>query len=578
MFQKDMSESAWDKLKMRCKTDLFFLGHDVLEKRFTERTHRAMCDFYVKKDPSYETFRHFADAYEGPKDRLQLVPRKAYKSTIKVIDNIQWHICWPDVSIMCMTATNGLASSFVSEFQSYLIVYKGERNPKTGRIEGGSPTLFQELFPEFCITEKESYLGGAFTSPARKRFSKEPTIGAISIQQSGSGWSCDLLDFDDVLSDDNTETGLQLEKLEKRIAMATNLRKKFGFRHIVGTRYHPLDAYGKLAESNGIVSVYGDFTTEHLAYLCRPCWWLKGQPYKQPEYKTWKPNPDDVELFFPEDLTFKIMAKELREQPEVFFSQELNDPIEAANVQFTEELVRSCFVDHTSVPKEGTIYMAWDLAYGTASGRDYTVGAAGLLDSQGRWFIIGLVRDRFNPTETAQAIVNNLAAYKPRRASIEDSVGTKWMLNDIDMLSKEQGVSCDLDWICLGQGTEDAKMDRMVTLHPLMTGRRLFFVNTLIEVNEIIKEFRNVGTKRTRNDIPDAISRLTLTYQSQSNQATYRVQDDERAQAEWNELADQRMSDMLFCKGKYAPVEPVVEPEPEYYTDPVTGLPSPHPY
>lgn len=579
----NLSRSKVDELKFRCKTDLFFLAKEVLTikgepTRFTENTHRAMCEFYVKKDPSFKTFRAFAEQYQGPKDRLQLVPRKAYKSTIKVIDNLQWHLCWPDISVLVMTAANDLASAFVEEFQSYLIVKGAERNPVTKKLEGGEQTLFQELFPEFCITQKESSKGGDFISPARKNFSKEPTIGALSIQQSGSGWSCDILDFDDVLSDDNTETGLQLEKLEKRIAMATNLRKKFGFRHLVGTRYHPLDAYGHLAESNDIIQLYGDAETENLKYLCRPCWWLKGEPYKQPDYKVWKPNAAEVDLFFPEDLTFRIMAKELKEQPEVFFSQELNDPVEAANVQFTDDLVRSCFVDHTCLPKEGVTYVAWDLAYGTKAGRDYTVGAVGFMDRQGRWFITDLVRGRYSHTELSYQIVNTNRLHNPLRYCIEDTTGARWITNDIDRTAKEMDVSTDLDWISLGQGTDDAKMDRMVTLHPLMTGKRLFFLNTLLYVDDLVKEFKNIGTKRTRNDIPDAISRLCLTYAVQAQRLSYRLDEEERAAVEFHELAEKQVSDMIFGKGRYAPKDPEPAPEkPEYYVDSMTGLPSAYP-
>src|SRR5258706_6944848 len=243
MRRKDFTPEQIEKVKDQCRRDLFFLGKEVIVpcrwpggRTFSNFTQKPVCEFYVKKDPSCKTFRQFSDQYKGPKDRLMLLPRKGWKSTIKVIDDIQWLLCWPDISILTMTAERGLAKSFIDEFQQYFIVKRSERNTERktkdfplGVLEGGDPNIFQELFLEFCITEKESSVKGEFLSPARKIFSKEPTIGALSIQQSGSGWSCDVLNFDDVLSDDNTETGLQLEKLEKRIAMADKLRKKYGF-------------------------------------------------------------------------------------------------------------------------------------------------------------------------------------------------------------------------------------------------------------------------------------------------------------------------------------------------------------
>jgi hypothetical protein len=47
------------------KTDLYFLGKDVLGKDFVEHPHRAMCDFYVKKDPSFKTFKEFALQFQA---------------------------------------------------------------------------------------------------------------------------------------------------------------------------------------------------------------------------------------------------------------------------------------------------------------------------------------------------------------------------------------------------------------------------------------------------------------------------------------------------------------------------------
>jgi hypothetical protein len=568
-----------DKMIRLCRTDLFFLAKDVMNKTFTEFTHRSVCDFYVKKNPYvYPTFREFADAYEGPKDRLMLLSRKGYKSTAKIIDNVQWVICWPDISILTLTAEKGLARAFVEEFQHYFIVKRAERNPETKNLEGGDPNIFQELFLEHCITEKEATSSGNYETPARKKFTKEPTIGALSIQSSGSGWSCDIEDFDDVLSDDNTETGLQLEKLENRIAMATKLKKPYGFRHLVGTRYDPNDAYAHIAEANGVKELYGEFETPTFKYMCKPCWWLKGKPYMQPDYSTWKPAQEEMDLFFPEDLPFKVLAKELRENPEVFFSQMLNDPIEAAGVTFTEELIRSCFVDHTQLPKRGNVYTVWDLAYGTEKGRDYRVGVHGFLDEQGRWWIIGITRGRFNHAELPFQIVNNVRIYRPKNMTIEDSQGAKWLLEAIDRHSKELGVIMDINWVKVDT-SDNAKFNRMSRAYEPMTSKRLFFLNTISCADDLIKEYKNVGNKRMRNDIPDTIGRLIETYSSVAHIGTLPTPaEDARA---WRELEDREFYNLIFQRGTYEPREPepvIVQEEEEYFTDPYTGLPSPSPY
>lgn len=577
---RDLNSEEIEKLRYRAKTDLFFLAHDVLEKeRMMEGTHRAMCEFFVHKSP-LRTFKEFADGYQGPKDRLILVPRKAFKSTIKIIDNLQWNLCFPDISILTLTATRDLATAFVEEFQQYFIIKGSERN-RDGLIKGGSPTIFQELFREFCITEKEATTSsGKFISPARKTFSKEPTIGALSIGSSGSGWSCDIIDLDDVLSDDNTDTGMQLAKLEKRIAMAKNLKKKYGFRHIVGTRYDPSDAYGVIAEKNGVNFLYGDFENDSFKYMCKPCWWLKGKPYEQPDYDKWKPAEAEMDLFFPEELTFKVLLGDFRENQETFFSQQLNDPMRASGAVFGEDFIRECIVDHTSVPRKGTMFTFWDLAYGRKQGADYRVGVHGFLDDQGRWWIVAMTRGRFSPAELPFQVVNSMRVYKPRQTSIEDSVGARWLEESFQRHALEMGVTLNVNWVPV-ENTENSKRDRMEALAYPMKQKRLFFLNTIDSLDDLIKEFKTVGNPKKRNDIPDAIAQLVKTYSPYAlSSSLHTPAEDARM---WKELEDREFHDLIFQRGRYESHTPElpapVESEPDdYYIDPCTGLPSPTPY
>lgn len=574
----DVSPEVRAKIIYKAQTDLFFLGKHILCRDLVEGTHKAVCEFFVKKDPSFKNFEDFARSYQGPRDRLLLLPRATYKSSIKIMDNVQWFICWPKVRLFTFTATKPLATSFINELQSYFVVKgQSERNPETNLVEGGEPTKFHNLFPHLAITEKELRDGKLFLPHQGK--SENPAAGSLSIDSTSSGWHCDLMDLDDVISDDNAESGNLLEKLGGRIAMVRELLMNYGFRHIVGTRYHPLDPYGILAEQSGIQELYGDATTPDLAYMCRPCWWLKGsERFKQPDYKTWEPREEDVDLFFPEGAPFKDLRKKLK-NPQTFYSQQLNDPIEASGVVFTEELVRSRMVDHTQLPRQGKTFIRWDLAYGTKRGRDYRVGAVGLLDEQGRWWITAIIRGLFDFNELPFQIVNGIRIHHPERVAIEDSQGAKWMTNDLDRRAKEMGVELNIDWVTV-ENTEDAKAIRMLTLHPLMVEGRIFILNSIECMDDLLKEFRNVGNKNSRNDIPDAISGLTTGYggAAQFNSLPTPAEDAQM----WREIRDKDFSNMIFCRGAYEPLDaPVtVEPEPEtdYFTDPYTGLPSGNPF
>jgi len=584
----DFTSDQIQKLKFKCQTDLYFLGKEILGKDFVPNTHKAMCEFYVVKNPKVR-FKEFAQQFAGSHDRIQLVPRETYKSSIKVLDNVQWLINYPEIRILSTTATKDLASAFIDEFTAYFTV-RGigvERNPENGLVEGGSPTLFQQLFPEHCITETEATTG-EFITPARRLLPanlifKEPTAGTLSMEGTSSGWHCDILDFDDPVSDRNAETGNQLEKLNDRLAMIDELRMNYGFRHTVATRYHPLDPYGLLAESHGIKELYGDCENDDLKYMCRPCLWLKGQPYKQPDYKLGFPKEEDVELFFPEGSPYKALRKKFK-NPKTFYSQQLNAPQDAAELPFTEDLIRSCIVDHTALPKTGISFVAWDHAWSTKNAADFSVGSVGLLDSQRRWWITDLVVGRFNFSEKCYQVVNVVRVHKPKRTCIEDSQGAQEAMREtLDRMAKENNVHLDIDWISLGRGTEDAKLIRMNTLHPWMSEKRMFFLNTIADIDELVKQFKNIGNRRAKNDIPDAIARMVEQYSSADTGKTSIAEDNARR---WQELTENEFHNLIFRRGKYAPgtdwdnkwaqPEPEIE-RPDPYRDPMTGLPSPYP-
>lgn len=556
------------KLRLQCQTDLFFLGKSVLKKDFTEGTHRAMCDFYVKKDPTFKTFKEFAKQYQGPRDRIQLVPRETYKSSIKVIDNVQWIICWPEIRILTCTSTDDLSGAFIDELVGYFTVRgNARRNPATGLLEGGSPTAFQELFPEHCVSEQEAR-AGEFETPARAGVAreliyKEPTAGTLSMTSSSSGWHCDVLDYDDPVSDRNSETGTLLEKLDNRISMIFELLMNYGFRHVVGTRYNPHDPYAKMAEDHGITELYGDFERDGLKYMCRPCWWKKGQPYLQPDYSQGCPAEEEVDLFFPEGAPYLALKKKFK-KAQTFFSQQLNDPQKASSVEFNGDMIRACMVDHSALPKSGMIFGSWDLASTSRAQSDQSGGIIGMLDDQRRWWIIDIILGRYNFSERCFQIVKSIHIHHPRRTSIENVHGLQENMQEpLVRMSKQLNVPLDLDWICLGKGTADAKYNRMVGLHPWITEKRIFFLNTLPHLDELIRQFSNIRPQgKGRDEIPDAMSRLVEQYTRYATQAKMITSaDDDR---KWKELEERDLHNMIFRKGRYAAVDvpPPIKEDP----------------
>src|ERR1700690_4427350 len=93
------------RARFMAQTNLFFLckflGYaDMSDQTYiwkdgtTHNTHEEICnDFFVHKDPTKVNFKQFAADYHtevDKKERLLLVPRGGFKSTMNMTDSIQW--------------------------------------------------------------------------------------------------------------------------------------------------------------------------------------------------------------------------------------------------------------------------------------------------------------------------------------------------------------------------------------------------------------------------------------------------------------------------------------------------------
>ena len=212
------------------QTNLFFLCH-LLEKynQTTVQTHEEICNkFFVQKDPTFTTFEAFANQYTDLKERMLLVPRNGFKSSIDIADCVQWAICFPEVTILILTGVYSLATDFVGEAKQHFTLDQtntGEPGkPSFGprrlmdKITGEwSDSLFQVLFPEHCVTPTDGNQL-EFQTPAGGD-DKEPTIRAASIEQALSGMHFGVLKLDDVVTNENSGTIDRINKVNKQISI-----------------------------------------------------------------------------------------------------------------------------------------------------------------------------------------------------------------------------------------------------------------------------------------------------------------------------------------------------------------------
>lgn len=502
-------------------------------KDLNEYTHRPVADFFVRKNPD----KSLAEQ-DRIKERLLLYPRGSYKSTLNICDCVQWIICFPDIRILVLTGADDLAVSFVDELKEYFI----QKDP---------PTLFQELFPEHVLDPRQKGNQGEFRTPAQTTRTREPTVFASSILANNSGWHVDVMKPDDVVTDKNSETENELQKITRKFKMVRKLLMPWGYRDTIGTPYSLNDCYADLRE---VSESYRKKTgKEVIKTLRRPAWWLKGTDYQLPTVEQTE-NEAGLDLLFPDVLNYEFLRLEQHKDIFSFHSQFLCDPIGANEVIFTLEEMRAHTVPHTQLPQGGKYFVAWDLAYSSKKGRDYTVGAVGLFDEQHRLYIVDIIRARFAPSELAYQIPHAQWKYKPIQTGVEDSTGARWLEPEFQRHAALLGVDMPIDWILVNR-TKEAKEERIRALQAHLAAGRLWFAASIPVMDDLYKEFVQFPNGH-HDDIPDACAHL-LRYMPNSVLRT----PDEQFNEVFRTMQDNALKDLIYGSGAYAPKEP--EPEPQ---------------
>lgn len=535
----DLTAAEREELRFRCQTDLYFLSKEILGKDLVEGTHRPVTDFFVKKDPAKSLALQ-----DVIKERMIWYPRGSYKSTLNICDCVQWIICFPDVRILVLTGADDLAVSFVDELKEYF-------------IRTDPPTLFHDLFPEHVIDAKDKGNQGEFRTPAQQKRTREPSVFASSILANNSGWHVDVMKPDDVVTDKNSETITELQKITRKFKMVRKLLMPWGYRDTIGTPYSVFDCYADHLEQAR--SYEEKFGKQMLKFLRRPAWWLKGTNFETPSVEQ-SAVEENLELLFPDVLTWSFLRKEQHTDERSFNSQYLCNPVEASQVVFTLDDLRRHSLPPTQVPHMVKHYVAWDFAYSTKKGRDYSVGAVGAVDEQNRLYIVDIVRKRFLPDELAYAVAFTAYKYRPEITGIENSSGAKFLEMDIARHAATMGISPSIDWFPVSK-KQEAKELRVKELQGMLANGQLWFVNTIPCMDSLYKEFVQFGGAHHHDDIPDAIAHLRR-YLPQGVTRTPEA----KYAAAVKKLQEQELHDCIYGLGKYE-----VKPEPPAFVTPTTA-------
>jgi len=534
-----------DTLLMRARflaqTNLFFLcklleiykDMSSAQYQWTDgtyhNTHEEICnDFFVRKDPTKKNFKQFANEYDtkvDKKERLLLVPRGGFKSTMNMADCVQWALCFPEVTILVLSGVLSLANSFVGEIKKHFTLQEGGGAKWVNLYEAGKRTysprvlddntsfLFQALFAEHCIPQDDGK-ANEFQTPAVSTRQKEPTVFSASIEQSLTGFHVCVLKLDDVVTNENSLTVERLKAVNKQVSINQAMLHPYGFYDKIGTWYDTEDTYGQDIKNQKKYLEDGDIFP--MKTYIRACWWSTEEAITAGKIEE-EMVESDYHLWFnvPGQLTYDFLRNKKKTDP-YFAIKYLNDPTQMHVVKFPRELLIRKTVPAVEVPGTGLIVTAVDTAYSTKAWADYTVIITALIFG-GRFYIIDMKRGRYDEYTLPAMIATTAAQWKPKTICIEDSgKAEKYIQREAYREMDKLKVRVPLRMVALGQGT--SKKSKAVKAGPVLRflgDDRLKFVNTCPSLDELYEELSKFGTAASvHDDIVDALAILVNEFAS----------------------------------------------------------------
>lgn len=463
-------------LRSRMQTDLFFLAKHVLGyDKVSERWHRPVAEVFIRKDPS-KSIGHQSRI----RRRILLLPRKTYKTTFNICDTVQWVLCFPEVAVMVMCASNSpdspLADAFVAEVASHFIC-----------PEGAPRGALHLCFPEHILHKQPK--AGEFTTPARTKFRRDPTVKGVSIEQSLSGWHPDIIKSEDVQDNRNSQTIFALRKVRKNFYLNLKMLGEEGFTDITGTRYGPMDLYGDMIAKAG----------EETLILWKPAYIRKPHALKLDDDEL---ADTDVILQFPEQLSWAFLREEKNLDPETFYTQYLNIAEGNFVPTFPIERLQAAKVPNDATQQIGQVHIAWRFEYAESKNAACAVG----IEREGRITIVEVMRGQFTPTALARRVVNVAKKWETRRVMIEATPGAQTMVQHIQNEALELNWRIEIQWTEFLQD-ETARALAIKSAEPHLLAGRLLFADGIAHQQETFKQLYHFGMIE-ETEIAAVISRV----------------------------------------------------------------------
>lgn len=521
----DDNDAEYHKeLRHRCQTDGLFLAPLLGYHDFVPRLHQPVVDLYIQKQPGLSI-----DAQHPIKNRMHLDPRHTFKTSYKNVDTTQWIITFPDITIANITATKSLATKLT---RRQAVVFLRRKNRPL--------TVFQKLWPEYLIDK----LTGTYTAPCRLEESVEPTLYSTSVGSTQSGEHPWIWNSDDPVDTENSGIDASDES-RNRVwnSYSTNINtlRLGGYNNICGTRYHPFDLYGRLL---------GSMDTDEWKTLIRSSVRvIDGERLVEGEW----PKPHEMELLFPELLSYQFLKGKFLPDYRSFMCQQQNDPQGGGVAAFPK--YAQCAVREERLPSTGEVRICWRLASDAKDFmKNYAEGAAVLYQGN-RCYVVDAWRGVFTLSELCIRIIRGCKRHSCGELIIERTPGSESVIPHIQNEGTRQNWSVQIEQPEF-ESDDSRRKGRCRQMEPLQKAGRFWVSTGSGQYEEMKRQFTNFGLIE-QNGLVDTISRLVLKWPTSVLAGEVTAEQREMYRA----AAEQNMFEVIYGAGGRVEIEQALQQE-----------------
>jgi hypothetical protein len=506
---EDMTFEEFLQIRLRCKSDTFFLGKEVFRNDFAH-CHEVWRDFFPQWNPltlppnyTQKQAIDWLASQSDIKDFLLMASRRAFKSSFARLWLISAIVTLPDIRVLVVSETRPLAKDNIEAVRGFF-----ECTP-------GFETRFQRLFPEFCIPVGD---GSVMSLEVPMRRLKLPqSIESSSMDSTVAGRRADIILFDDPISEVSCTNEVQIQKSVNKRDMLVKLKERGGLVITLGTPYAAQDLYFVMIERSK------KNNDETFAYRVDPAFTLKPHAlHKLTVALLPTLEESDIEEFlFPEGLPWKELRVDMRNNPPFFMSQNL------CIFPLGEDDELRCQFDHDELwarvrpsgyfgsPITAQMVMALDRAFSVSRYADFSCCVVGKLqpvDGTQALVIVDSKMDRWRESDLVRNVTDLIEKHRPTIFVAEQDRGWETLAQSIREQCLRRGLPVPyFRWRVISP-TDRAKAKRVKGLElPLSDGRLWFTTSHWTEAGLLqLEKFDGIqrSNSHRKDDFPDAVSLL----------------------------------------------------------------------